>query len=58
MNKSYPGLTYQEFAPMFTAEFFDPKDWAQLFAKSGAKFVTFFHKVLFIPSPVSLKNKI
>lgn len=40
MKKSYPGFTYQEFAPMFTAEFFDPKDWAQLFAQSGAKFVT------------------
>lgn len=40
MKKSYPSLTYQEFGPMFTAEFFDPKDWAKLFAKSGAKFVT------------------
>lgn len=40
MKKNYPSFTYQEFAPMFTAEFFDPKDWAQLFAISGAKFVT------------------
>lgn len=39
MNKSYPGLTYQEFAPMFRAEFFEPKEWAKLFAQSGAKFV-------------------
>lgn len=39
MKKSYPGFTYQEFAPMFTAEFFDPKEWAKLFTQSGAKFV-------------------
>lgn len=40
MNKNYPpGFTYQEFAPMFTAEFFDPDAWASLFQKSGAKLV-------------------
>ncbi|XP_034840732.1 tissue alpha-L-fucosidase isoform X1 [Maniola hyperantus] len=40
MNKNYPpGFTYQEFAPMFTAEFFDPDAWATLFAKAGAKYV-------------------
>jgi len=38
MDKYFkPGFTYQEFAPMFTAEFFDPTRWADLFAKSGAK---------------------
>lgn len=38
MKKNYPpGFTYQEFAPMFTAEFFDPAAWAHLFAKAGAK---------------------
>lgn len=42
MKNNYPpGFTYQEFAPMFTAEFFDPTAWAQLFAKSGAKYANF-----------------
>ncbi|XP_026329469.1 alpha-L-fucosidase-like [Hyposmocoma kahamanoa] len=44
MKKSYPGFTYQEFAPMFTAEFFDPKEWAKLFAQSGAKYVVLTSK--------------
>ena len=29
---------YKDFIPMFKAENFDPDDWAQLFAASGAKF--------------------
>ncbi|AWB66677.1 alpha-L-fucosidase [Saccharobesus litoralis] len=29
---------YKDFIPMFTAEHFDPQEWAELFAKSGAKF--------------------
>lgn len=38
MQKNYPpGFTYQEFAPKFTAEFFDPDAWANLFSKAGAK---------------------
>lgn len=38
MRKNYPPeFTYQDFAPMFTAEFFDSDKWAKLFAKSGAK---------------------
>lgn len=38
MKKNYaPGFTYQDFAPMFTAEFFDADKWAKLFVKSGAK---------------------
>ncbi|XP_026742726.1 alpha-L-fucosidase-like [Trichoplusia ni] len=45
MKNNYPpGFTYQEFAPMFTAEFFDPTAWAQLFAKSGAKYVVLTSK--------------
>ncbi|XP_049879995.1 tissue alpha-L-fucosidase-like [Pectinophora gossypiella] len=40
MSRNYrPGFTYQEFAPLFTAEFFDPDQWAALFAKSGAQYV-------------------
>lgn len=38
MEKNYPpGFTYQEFAKDFTAEFFDPTEWADLFKKSGAR---------------------
>lgn len=40
MRRNYrPGFTYQDFAPLFTAEFFDPNRWADIFAKSGAKYV-------------------
>lgn len=45
MKDNYPpGFTYQEFAPMFKAEFFDPKSWAELFSKSGAKYVVLTSK--------------
>jgi alpha-L-fucosidase len=30
---------YKDFIPMFTAEKFDPKAWAELFRKSGAKWI-------------------
>lgn len=30
---------YQDFAPMFKAELYDPAEWADLFVKSGAKYV-------------------
>jgi alpha-L-fucosidase len=30
---------YQEFAPMFRAELFEPDQWADLFARSGAKYI-------------------
>lgn len=40
MKKNYPpGFTYQEFAPMFKAEFFEPYEWATLFKRAGAKLV-------------------
>ncbi|RZO86610.1 MAG: alpha-L-fucosidase [Kiritimatiellaceae bacterium] len=29
---------YHDFVPMFTAEHFDPEDWAELFQRSGARF--------------------
>ena len=29
---------YKDFIPMFTAEKFDPDEWAQLFKESGARF--------------------
>lgn len=38
MNKNYkPNFSYQDFGPMFTAEFYDPQKWADIFQKSGAK---------------------
>src|ERR1039458_7454247 len=30
---------YQSFAPQFTAELFDPDQWADIFERSGAKYV-------------------
>lgn len=38
MEKNFkPGFTYQEFAKEFTAEHFDPNEWATIFQDSGAK---------------------
>ncbi|XP_066536329.1 plasma alpha-L-fucosidase [Hoplias malabaricus] len=40
MAKNYPpGFQYQDFAPHFTAEFFDAKHWTDIFAASGAKYI-------------------
>ncbi|XP_030625770.1 plasma alpha-L-fucosidase [Chanos chanos] len=40
MKKNYPpGFQYQDFAPMFTAEFFDAKHWTDIFVSSGAKYI-------------------
>ncbi|KAJ9592721.1 hypothetical protein L9F63_015601 [Diploptera punctata] len=40
MNKNYPpDFTYQDFARDFTAEFFDPEEWAEIFQNSGAKYI-------------------
>ena len=36
--------TYQDFAGQFKAELFDPKQWAELFARSGAKYVVLTSK--------------
>ena len=38
MAKNFrPGFQYQDFANEFTAEFFDPDHWADIFQASGAK---------------------
>lgn len=38
MEKNYPpGFSYADFAPMFTAEFFDPNEFAKLVDSSGAR---------------------
>ncbi|WP_374163983.1 alpha-L-fucosidase [Arcticibacter sp. MXS-1] len=51
--------TYQDFAPQFKAEYFDPDQWADLFARSGAKYVVLTSKhhdgFCLWPSPQSPK---
>jgi len=37
-------FTYQDFAPMFRAEHFNPSQWATLFKKAGAKYVVLTSK--------------
>ncbi|XP_020615968.1 alpha-L-fucosidase-like isoform X2 [Orbicella faveolata] len=45
MKKNYrPGFSYADFAPMFRAEFFDPDLWADLLARSGARYVVLTSK--------------
>lgn len=40
MQKNYPPeFQYQDFAPQFTAEFFDAQEWTDIFASSGAKYI-------------------
>jgi len=43
--KTYgPDFKYQDFAPMFKAELFNPGEWAGLFKRSGAKYVVLTSK--------------
>lgn len=45
MKKNYrPGFTYADFAPKFTAEFFNADQWADIFNTSGARYVVFTSK--------------
>ncbi|CAF1685647.1 unnamed protein product [Rotaria magnacalcarata] len=45
MNKNYPpDWTYADFASQFHAEFYDPNEWADIFAASGAKYVVLTSK--------------
>ncbi|XP_066254869.1 alpha-L-fucosidase [Euwallacea similis] len=45
MKSNYPpGFTYQEFAKDFTAEFFNATQWAEIFAKAGARYVVLTSK--------------
>ncbi|CAG5131394.1 unnamed protein product [Candidula unifasciata] len=40
MQANYrPDFTYADFASMFTAEFYDPNYWADIFSSAGAKYV-------------------
>ncbi|KAK3612042.1 hypothetical protein CHS0354_021724 [Potamilus streckersoni] len=45
MQKNYPpDFTYADFASMFSAEFYNPDQWADLFNASGARYVVFNSK--------------
>ncbi|XP_001603580.1 alpha-L-fucosidase-like [Nasonia vitripennis] len=45
MRKNYkPGFSYQEFAKDFTATFYDPKRWSEIFENSGAKYIVLTSK--------------
>lgn len=39
-----PGFKYQDFAPRFTCELFDPEKWAEIFKNAGAKYVVLTSK--------------
>src|SRR4051794_10730275 len=39
-----PGFSYEQFAPMFKAELFDPDEWAAVIKQSGAKYVALTSK--------------
>lgn len=44
-NRVYgPDFKYADFGPKFTAELFDPEEWADLFAQSGVKYVVLTSK--------------
>ncbi|XP_076073932.1 alpha-L-fucosidase-like isoform X1 [Mytilus galloprovincialis] len=45
MKKNYrPDFTYPDFAPQFTAEFFNANEWAEILKSSGAKYVVLVSK--------------
>ncbi|KAG1673189.1 Alpha-L-fucosidase [Nymphon striatum] len=45
MENNYPPtFTYPDFAKEFTAEFYDPQNWAELFSAAGAKYVVLTSK--------------
>ncbi|KAM6467227.1 plasma alpha-L-fucosidase isoform 1-T1 [Liasis olivaceus] len=45
MKKNYPpGFTYEDFGPLFTAEFFDANQWADILNASGARYVVLTSK--------------
>ena len=43
-QKMYPGKKYNDFVDDFKAELFDADKWADLFQKSGAKYINFVSK--------------
>ena len=43
-NNFPPSFTYADFAPKFTAEFYNPAKWAEIFSASGAKYIVLTSK--------------
>ena len=43
-QKNYPGMSYMDFAPAFTAKNWDPAKWADLFKRAGARYVVLTSK--------------
>ena len=43
-NNYRPDFTYADFASMFTAEFYNPEEWADIIEASGAQYVVFTSK--------------
>jgi alpha-L-fucosidase len=41
-NNFRPDFTYADFASMFTAEFYNPDEWADIFEASGAQYLSLF----------------
>ena len=58
MKQNYPpNFEYADFAPMFKAEFFNPDTWAELLAKSGARYVvTICHQKSYWTTKLRGKN--
>ncbi|KAI8492644.1 Tissue alpha-L-fucosidase [Branchiostoma belcheri] len=45
MKRNYrPGFSYADFAPLFTAEWYNPLQWAEILQASGAKYVVLTSK--------------
>ncbi|XP_069125098.1 alpha-L-fucosidase-like [Argopecten irradians] len=45
MKQNYPpDFTYADFGPKFTAEFYNPDQWADIFSASGAKYIVLVTK--------------
>ncbi|MDN5204810.1 alpha-L-fucosidase [Fulvivirgaceae bacterium BMA10] len=45
MKKNYGGnFEYNDFAPLFKAELFDPDEWADIFKRAGARYVVLVSK--------------
>lgn len=61
MHDNYkPDWTYQDFAKEFTAELFNPDEWAEVFKASGARFVLLNIFSIFwgpVNRPFPTKNK-
>lgn len=43
-TERYPHFTYPEYAARFQAELYQPQEWAQVFAQSGAQYVVLTSK--------------